>query len=78
MKSYLKHWPNEYVAANQDIISHTKNSILGQTCWVGLEFYGPVNTIKVMSSQSVYLNSTFHNFLQPIETEKHPYDISDI
>ena len=28
-------------------------------CLVGLEFNGPVNTIKVMSSRSVYLTTLF-------------------
>ena len=37
------------------------------TCWlVVLEFNDPVNTIKVMSSQSVYLTIVFLGRLSPL------------
>ena len=57
-----------YQTAIQNNARYLKDKVRLHTLTVGLEFNGPVNTIKVTSSQSVYLTTLFLDILSPLST----------
>ena len=42
------------------------NTIFNLDIWFEVDFYGPVNTMKVMSSQSVYLTTLLLGRISPL------------